>query len=108
MTPRLGPPFVSADSPEATYFRAANRNKESIQLDLKAKADLAVLKELISRGDVLVEITDLACWTTWAVGECSGNSTRGSLCCRSQAFDMTVQRRVKWGTTRSLKVRPAS
>ena len=31
-----GPPFVGpTDQPESTYFLAANRNKESITLDLK-------------------------------------------------------------------------
>ncbi|QJY48011.1 CaiB/BaiF CoA transferase family protein [Pseudonocardia broussonetiae] len=51
-----GPPFVGpADAPESTYFMAANRNKESIQLDLKQAADLDVLKDLLRRADVLVE-----------------------------------------------------
>lgn len=52
-----GPPFVEgADGePESTYFLAANRNKESIVLDLKAPADLEVLRGLVRRADVLVE-----------------------------------------------------
>ena len=52
-----GPPFVLADAgkPESTYFLSCNRNKESITLDLKAEADVAVLAELIRRADVLVE-----------------------------------------------------
>jgi crotonobetainyl-CoA:carnitine CoA-transferase CaiB-like acyl-CoA transferase len=56
-----GPPFV--DPPQAgggvaresTYFLSANRNKESIALDLKNDADRAVLLGLIDRADVLVE-----------------------------------------------------
>jgi crotonobetainyl-CoA:carnitine CoA-transferase CaiB-like acyl-CoA transferase len=52
-----GPPFV--DPPdgerESTYFLAANRNKESITLDLKDAGDKAVLTELIRRADVLLE-----------------------------------------------------
>jgi crotonobetainyl-CoA:carnitine CoA-transferase CaiB-like acyl-CoA transferase len=52
-----GPPFV--DTPdggrEATYFLSANRNKESITLDLKDDGDKAVLTELIRRADVLME-----------------------------------------------------
>jgi crotonobetainyl-CoA:carnitine CoA-transferase CaiB-like acyl-CoA transferase len=40
---------------ESTYFLSANRNKESIALDLKQPADLEVLRELIRRADVLVE-----------------------------------------------------
>ena len=51
-----GPPFVGPqDQRESTYFLAANRNKESVQLDLKDAGDLAVLKELLTRADVLVE-----------------------------------------------------
>jgi crotonobetainyl-CoA:carnitine CoA-transferase CaiB-like acyl-CoA transferase len=52
-----GPPFVQPDGGEreSTYFLAANRNKESITLDLKADADKAVLTELLRRADVLLE-----------------------------------------------------
>jgi crotonobetainyl-CoA:carnitine CoA-transferase CaiB-like acyl-CoA transferase len=51
-----GPPFVGPDDDrQATYFLAANRNKESIQLDLKAPADSELLSELLRRADVLVE-----------------------------------------------------
>ncbi|MCR1786692.1 CoA transferase [Nocardioides carbamazepini] len=53
-----GPPFVEPDGGgerESTYFLSANRNKESIALDLKDDADRAVLLELIDRADVLVE-----------------------------------------------------
>jgi crotonobetainyl-CoA:carnitine CoA-transferase CaiB-like acyl-CoA transferase len=51
-----GPPFV--DTPggrESTYFFSANRNKESITLDLKDPADTDVLRELVARADVLLE-----------------------------------------------------
>jgi crotonobetainyl-CoA:carnitine CoA-transferase CaiB-like acyl-CoA transferase len=54
-----GPPFASPDDPgaqrESTYFLSANRNKESIVLNLKDEADHQVLAELIRRADVLVE-----------------------------------------------------
>jgi crotonobetainyl-CoA:carnitine CoA-transferase CaiB-like acyl-CoA transferase len=51
-----GPPFVGeGDQRESTYFMAANRNKESITLDLKTEADKAVLTELVRRADVLLE-----------------------------------------------------
>ena len=56
-----GPPFVrppGADDDakeESTYFLAANRNKESVALDLKADADKALLLDLVGRADVLVE-----------------------------------------------------
>lgn len=51
-----GPPFVGAtDDRVSTYFLSANRNKESITLDLKDADDQRVLLGLIDRADVLVE-----------------------------------------------------
>ncbi|MCW2818779.1 MAG: CoA transferase [Marmoricola sp.] len=51
-----GPPFVGPeDDRESTYFLSANRNKESISLDLKAEGDRDVLLGLVARADVLVE-----------------------------------------------------
>lgn len=47
-----GPPFVG---PDAAYFLAVNRNKESVVLDLKAEADRRVLEELVRRSHVVVE-----------------------------------------------------
>ncbi|WP_435741687.1 CaiB/BaiF CoA transferase family protein [Nocardioides sp. SYSU DS0663] len=54
-----GPPFVGdpADR-QSTYFLSANRNKESITLDLKDTSeggDLEVLRRLVAKADVLVE-----------------------------------------------------
>ena len=52
-----GPPFVQpvAGDRESTYFLSANRNKESIALDLKDPADKAVLTDLLRRADILLE-----------------------------------------------------
>ena len=51
-----GPPFVGdPDARESTYFLAANRNKESIALDLKDTDDRDLLLRLVDRADVLVE-----------------------------------------------------
>ncbi|MGH3459736.1 CaiB/BaiF CoA transferase family protein [Aeromicrobium sp.] len=40
---------------ESTYFLSANRNKESVVLNLKTDDDRQVLLELVDRADVLVE-----------------------------------------------------
>ncbi len=45
-------PFVDGRS---LYFARVNRGKESIALDLKDPADIAVARRLIARADVLVE-----------------------------------------------------
>ena len=51
-----GPPFVDADGePESTYFMSANRNKESVVLDLKTEPDRALLERIVTRADVLLE-----------------------------------------------------
>ena len=51
-----GPPFVGeGEERESTYFMAANRNKESVVLDLKTEDDREVLAELVRRSDVLME-----------------------------------------------------
>jgi crotonobetainyl-CoA:carnitine CoA-transferase CaiB-like acyl-CoA transferase len=61
-----GPPFVwpgggpaggsaQAGDRESTYFLSANRNKESLTLDLKDSGDKALLRELVRRADVLLE-----------------------------------------------------
>jgi crotonobetainyl-CoA:carnitine CoA-transferase CaiB-like acyl-CoA transferase len=51
-----GPPFVdTGEGRESTYFFSANRNKESITLDLKDAGDKEVLTELVRRADVLLE-----------------------------------------------------
>ena len=57
-TPAAGGRRSSArggDARESTYFLSANRNKESITLDLKDAADKDVLLALVDRADVLVE-----------------------------------------------------
>ncbi|HEX5908520.1 MAG TPA: CoA transferase, partial [Propionibacteriaceae bacterium] len=52
-----GPPFMegSDGQPVSTYFLSANRNKESITLDLKDADDLAHLRQLLAKADVLIE-----------------------------------------------------
>jgi len=55
-----GPPFAMPPGPdssqrESTYFLSANRNKESVVLDLKQAADLDTLRSFIRRADVIVE-----------------------------------------------------
>src|SRR5215210_2076044 len=58
-----GPPWAGDPGPDgsfpgphdSTYFMSANRNKESIVLDLKAEDDRTVLERLVARSDVLLE-----------------------------------------------------
>lgn len=51
-TRKWGPPFLGQD---AAYFYAINRNKESVQIDLKDPQGQAFFERLVSRADVLVE-----------------------------------------------------
>jgi crotonobetainyl-CoA:carnitine CoA-transferase CaiB-like acyl-CoA transferase len=56
-----GPPFtqpadaIDGSGTESTYFLSANRNKESVALNLKAEDDRQLLLDLVRRADVLVE-----------------------------------------------------
>lgn len=51
-----GPPFLeTASGRESTYFLAANRNKQSIELDFAEPTDREVLEQLIRRSDVIIE-----------------------------------------------------
>ena len=52
-----GPPFLHPEGAarESSYFLSANRNKESVALDLKDDADRQVLLALVDAADVLVE-----------------------------------------------------
>lgn len=51
-----GPPFVGpAEEPIATYFLSANRNKQSVVVDLKSEDGRRTMRSLLGRADVLVE-----------------------------------------------------
>lgn len=51
-----GPPFVGpTGSEESTYFLSANRNKRSIELNLKTSSGKETLRALVARADVLIE-----------------------------------------------------
>lgn len=52
-TRHWGPPFTA--SGESAYFLCANRNKESVTLNLKSAEGRAVLRDMVRRADVLVE-----------------------------------------------------
>lgn len=51
-----GPPFLGeTEDRESSYFMSANRNKESITLDLKDDDDKEVMTRLVRRADVVME-----------------------------------------------------
>lgn len=50
-----GPPFVGPDHDISTYFLAANRNKQSIAVDLKSAGGKSLIERLVRQSDVLVE-----------------------------------------------------
>ena len=52
----IGPFIENGEStPTSGYFFSVNRNKESIALDLKSKADRAIFERLLLSADILVE-----------------------------------------------------
>jgi formyl-CoA transferase len=52
-TRHWGPPFVEGG--QSAYFLCANRNKRSLTLDLKSDQGIEILRELIRKGDVIVD-----------------------------------------------------
>ncbi len=46
-----GPPFLEGES---AYFLGVNRNKRSVELDIKRQTDLGLLRTLIGRADVFL------------------------------------------------------
>jgi formyl-CoA transferase/CoA:oxalate CoA-transferase len=46
-----GPPFLEGES---AYFLSVNRNKRSLELDIKNPDDIAVLNKLVQRSDVFI------------------------------------------------------
>jgi crotonobetainyl-CoA:carnitine CoA-transferase CaiB-like acyl-CoA transferase len=51
-TRAYGPPFLHGES---TYFMSVNRNKKSMTLNLKHTQGKEILRQLLQKGDVLVE-----------------------------------------------------
>jgi crotonobetainyl-CoA:carnitine CoA-transferase CaiB-like acyl-CoA transferase len=51
-TRHWGPPFAGQD---AAYFLSLNRNKRSVELDLKTQAGVAAVRRLAASSDVLIE-----------------------------------------------------
>ena len=102
-----GPPFVGPDDArESTYFMSANRNKESLVLDLKSDDDREVLARLVERADVLMENFRPGVMGGWASASSgSTSSTRGWSCSRSPASATTARRPPAPATTRSPRAR---
>ncbi|MEQ4721344.1 CoA transferase [Nonomuraea sp. B19D2] len=50
-----GPPFVGPDHDISTYFLAANRNKQSVAVDLKSADGKRLIERLVRQSDVLIE-----------------------------------------------------
>ena len=56
-TRRWGPPFVDSEqsNPDAAYFHCANRNKQSIAIDITSEQGQDIVKKLAAQADVIIE-----------------------------------------------------
>ncbi len=56
---RVGPPWMADkdgnDTPDSTYFTAANRNKKSVSVDFATPEGAEVLRRLVAKADILIE-----------------------------------------------------
>ncbi|MBB5131096.1 crotonobetainyl-CoA:carnitine CoA-transferase CaiB-like acyl-CoA transferase [Thermocatellispora tengchongensis] len=50
-----GPPFVGPEQDISTYFLSANRNKQSVAVDMKTDEGKALVERLVRQSDVLIE-----------------------------------------------------
>jgi len=54
-----GPPFIKqateTDPAQAAYFHCANRNKQSIAIDITSKLGQKIIKDMVVKADVLIE-----------------------------------------------------
>jgi len=54
-----GPPFIKAATkdqpPQAAYFHCANRNKQSIAIDITQSKGQQIIKDLVAKADVFLE-----------------------------------------------------
>lgn len=62
----FGPPFVDGSS---AYFRAVNRNKRSMVLDLNSEAGRETFWQLLETADVLIENFKASTLRAWGVAE---------------------------------------
>jgi crotonobetainyl-CoA:carnitine CoA-transferase CaiB-like acyl-CoA transferase len=60
----FGPPFVDGAS---AYFRAVNRNKRSMILDMNVEADREVFWQLLETADVLIENFKASTLSSWGI-----------------------------------------
>ena len=116
-----GPPFVGPPSSEpvgdpptadtrtiSTYFLSCNRNKQSVELDLKSPDGRTALTELIRRSDVLLEnfrpgVLDRLGFGMERISELNPALVVLSI----PASATTVRRAAAPATTRSPRARPA-
>ena len=55
-TRQWGPPWVGeGEARQSAYFLSANRNKQSVTINLKSATGIALIKELVGKCDVLIE-----------------------------------------------------
>jgi len=69
----FGPPFVEGAS---AYFRAVNRNKRSMVLDMNLEADREVFWQLLETADVLIENFKASTLKTWGIDNPSSITER--------------------------------
>jgi len=87
-TREWGPPF--APGGESAYFLAANRNKRSVTVNLKAEDGKKILRRLIAGADVLVENFRTGTLESWGFDYATLQSMRpGLIVCSITGYGQT-------------------
>ena len=68
-TRNWGPPWLSdGEDRQSAYFLSANRNKQSITVDLSSEAGQSLVRELAGQADVIVENFKAGTMDRWGLG----------------------------------------
>lgn len=93
-----GPPYLADpegnDSQESGYYLSANRGKRSIELDFNDPADIATIKILAARSDVVLENFKVGTLNRYGLGyEALSQLNPGLIYCSITGFGLTGPRK---------------
>ena len=93
-TRHWGPPWLEGEEGrESAYFLSANRNKRSVAVDLSSAAGQALLRELATRADVIVENFKAGTLERWGLGaQALRENNPGLVVCTISAFSRASSR----------------
>jgi len=94
-TRQWGPPWAGGES---AYYLAVNRNKKSINVNLKSKQGLQIIKDLAIKADILIENFRVGTMDKWGVGyDVLAKENPGLIYCTITGYGQTGPKRHQAG-----------